>query len=298
VINLGVTGKYDESFAHDISDDGTVVGELNFQQTQSAPFIYAHGRMRQLPGLGGDFGYAYAINDHDVIAGAASDAAGNPHAVIWTNDGRKVRDLGIAAGDVGSFGNGINNANAVAGDSDDAAENERPAVFAHGRISLLTTKDSVFGSAEDINDEGRIVGISFLSNGDEHAAYWGSSQRLGRDLGVLPGGTAASLVDVNDAGQAVGGSNMGGQDTSHAIFWPGSGALRMLRPLSGVDTDFAVARNLDDRGTAVGGSVTQSGDTHGTVWRCAAAQAIYPHPSQTATTPAARPTELPAAISR
>ena len=32
--------------------------------------------MRKLPGLGGDFGYAEKINDHDVIVGTASDPPG------------------------------------------------------------------------------------------------------------------------------------------------------------------------------------------------------------------------------
>jgi probable HAF family extracellular repeat protein len=124
--NLGVVGKYDESFAHGIADNGTVVGEFDFHQTEVAPFNYAHGHMRQLPGLGGDFGYAAAINNRGVIAGTASDASGNPHAVAWTNDGRKVHDLGIADGDASSFGSGLNGANVVVGDTDTASGMSAP----------------------------------------------------------------------------------------------------------------------------------------------------------------------------
>lgn len=299
-VNLGVVGKYDESFAHGVSNDGTVVGELDFKQSQAAPFIYSHGRMRELPGLGGDFGYASKINSHDVIVGTASDIAGNPHAVTWTDHGRTVHDLGIAAGDVASFASGINKWNTAVGDSDDADGNERPAVFALGGLTLLSTQRTPYGSAEDINDDGRIIGISFLPNGDQHATYWGNRHTRGRDLGLLPGGDFASLVDIDNAGHAVGGGNLAqNPDTTHAVFWSGHGSLRMLRPLShNLYRDFAVARALDTRGNAVGASLNAGGEIRGTVWSCAGTQSVAPRPPGNAATVSAAPAALPAHVDR
>jgi probable HAF family extracellular repeat protein len=275
--NLGVVGKYDESFAHGIADDGTVVGELDFHQTEAAPFIYSHGHMRQLPGLGGDFGYAAAINNQGVIAGTASDASGNPHAVAWTDDGRKVHDLGIAKGDASSFGSGLNGANVVVGDTDTAGGNERPAVYDHG-VVVLSPSQGKFGAAEDINAHGRVVGLSFLPSGKQHATVWGPLQRRGRDLGTLPGGTFASLVDVDDHGRAAGGGDIANNPgLTKAIVWPGNGPLLALRPLSRrFQDDFAVARKLGAQGQAVGASQNPSGDIRATVWTCAFQQAFRP----------------------
>jgi probable HAF family extracellular repeat protein len=276
--NLGVVAPYDESFAHDIGNDGTVVGELNFKGRLAAPFSYDHGTMRLLPGLGGTFGYASAINKRGVIVGTASDASGFPHAVLWTHGGDRVHDLGIAPGDESSFGSGISDANIVAGDSDDADGNERPAVFVHRHVVVLSASASRFGAAEDINVTGRVVGLAFLPSDEQHAMTWGPWKARGRDLGTLPGGSRASLVDIDNLGRAVGGGNLGvNPDQNHAVFWRGTGPLLALRPLSGHFVhDFAVARNLGARGEAVGGSQNASGEVRATVWTCAAQQAFLP----------------------
>ncbi|MDX6308582.1 MAG: hypothetical protein QOI06_1628 [Nocardioidaceae bacterium] len=276
--NLGVVAPYDESFAHGIGDDGTVVGELDFKSRKAAPFIFSGGRMRILPGLGGDFGYAAGINSRGTIVGTASDADGFPHAVVWTHGGRHVVDLGIARGDESSFGSGINDANVVVGDSDAADQSERPAVFVHGQVEVLTGDTSRHGAAEDVNIEGRIVGDAFLPDGTQHAITWGRHKYHGRDLGTLPGGTFAALVSIDDHGRAVGAGNIGAvPHQNHAVLWPGSGPLLALRPLSGhFRRDFAVARKLGTRGQAVGASQTTSGEVHATVWTCAERQAFLP----------------------
>ncbi len=286
--NLGTVAPYDESFAHGVNAHGIVVGELDRKQTDVAPFIYDHGAMRQLPGLGGDFGYASGVNDRGQVVGTASDASGRPHAVVWTDDGRRVHDLGIAPGDVASYGSGINGAGTVAGDSDAADQSERPAVFGHGAVALLTTAATRYGAAEDVNDAGRVIGTTFLADGQQHAAVWGPFRARGRDLGTLPGGTRASLVDIDDQGVATGGGNLGVHpDLTHAIIWPGSGPLLALRPLSGhFARDFAVARKLGPDGEAVGASQNASGDIHATIWTCALDQAFLPPPPSAADVPA------------
>jgi probable HAF family extracellular repeat protein len=276
-INLGVVGKYDESFAHGVNDDGVVVGELNFRQRKAAPFIYVNGRMRSLPGLGGDFGYASAVNARGIVVGTASDSDGFPHAVVWTDNGRHVHDLGIAPGDVASFGSGISDSNVVAGDTDGADNSERPALFDHG-VVVLSPAVGEFGAAEDINTSGRVVGISFMPSGEEHATVWSSFNARGTDLGTLPGGAFAALIDVDNDGRAAGASNAGNHpDVVHAVVWPGSGPLLALRPLSGhYVRDFAVARDLGVHGEAVGGSQNIDGDVRATIWKCAFNQAFRP----------------------
>lgn len=298
--NLGVVAPYDESFAHDIGDDGTVVGELNFKGRNAAPFIYSDGQMRVLPGLGGDFGYASAINTRGVIVGTSSDAAGFPHAVVWTGGGRVVHDLGIAAGDEASFGSGISDANVVAGDSDAADESERPAIFVHGDVVILAGRSGPLGAAEDVNVAGLVVGTLFLPNGEQHATSWGRFRRHAHDLATLAGGDRASLIDVDNRGRAVGGGNYGvNPDQNHAVFWPATGPLLALKPLSGhFVRDFGLARNMGSEGQAVGGSQNAAGEVRATVWTCAAQQAFEPAGAARGTSSSARVITLPPGVAR
>lgn len=229
--NLGVVAPYDESFAHDIGEDGTVVGELNYRQKKAAAFIYSHGRLRKLPTLGGDFSYADAVNARGNVVGTASDGTGRPHAVVWTDDGRRVHDLGIARGDVASFGTGINDASTVAGDTDSADQNQRAAIFDHRGTVVLSAISGRFSTAEDIDNAGRVVGYSDALGGRElHATVWGAFRSRGRDLGTLPGGDFSNLLDVDDRGRGAGGGNLANSpDQVHAIVWPGSGASSACR---------------------------------------------------------------------
>ena len=116
----------------------------------------------------------------------------------------------------------------------------------------------------------------------------------------MPGGSFASLVDIDNAGRAVGGGNVSqSPDTTHAIFWSGTGSLRMLEPLSRhLYRDFAVARALDTRGNAVGASVAANGQIRGTVWQCAAAQTVVPAAAGMTNSPAATSVTIPVQVAR
>ena len=286
VRNLGVVAPYDESFAHGVADDGTVVGELDRNEQDVAPFVYRHGRMRILPGLGGDFGYASKINSRGVITGTASDAAANPHAVLWTDYGAHVTDLGIAPGDDSSFGTGVSRDAVVAGDTDSGSD-ERPALFARGRVLVLRPSSGDHGAAESVNKRGRVVGLSFAPDGIQHAQVWDSHSRPATDLGTLPGGTLATLLSVDEYGRAGGGGNTGADsDQVHAIIWPGHGPLLTLRPLSGrTADDFSVVRELGAHGEAVGASQDADGHTHATVWIRAFDQTVVPAPAIPSSSP-------------
>lgn len=276
--NLGTVAGYSDSFAHDISDDGTVVGVL-IPAGPSAPraFFYTGGRMRLLPTLGGDFTFAAAINRRDVVVGTASDRAGNSHAVVWSDNGRRIHDLGIARGDVASFGSGINNANTAVGDTDRANGTARAAIFEHRRVVVLAGLGGPVSQAVDINDAGQVVGFSDVAGGAEsHATIWEPFQSRPRDLGTLPGGTFAALGDIDNRGRAGGVGQLG--DQGHAVVWPGHGPLLALQPLSRrFYRDFGTVNKLGRHGEAVGGSEIRPGQLRATVWTCAFAQAFRPH---------------------
>jgi hypothetical protein len=119
---------------------------------------------------------------------------------------------------------------------------------------------------------------------------WDPLQSRGRDLGMLPGGTFASLVDVDNHGRAAGGGDIANDPgLTKAIVWPGSGPLLALQPLSGhFQDDFAVARKLGAQGQAVGASQNASGEIRAMVWTRAFRQTFRPSGDAQASSDATR----------
>jgi probable HAF family extracellular repeat protein len=71
---------------------------------------YAHGSGT----LGGDYSYAWDINDQGVVTGEAANKALDVHAFIWTSAG--MSDIGTLGG-ARSVGRAINESGQVAGES-------------------------------------------------------------------------------------------------------------------------------------------------------------------------------------
>src|SRR4051794_39982739 len=104
--------------------------------------------------------------------------------------------------------------------------------------------DYARSSANDINDAGQIVGTSYTSAGEEHAALWDGGRTS--DLGPL-GGAYSAATAINAHGQVVGwASTPAGY--SHAVLWDG-GQVTDLGTLGG---NVSFALDLNDPGQIVG----------------------------------------------
>ena len=133
-------------------------------------------------------------------------------------------------------------------------------------VTDLGTFGGLFGTAEDINEAGHVVGQASLANGDEHAFLWTASGGM-VDLGTL-GGSRSGAGGINNAGQVVGSSSLGGGPggSTHAFLWTATGGMVDLGTLGGSQSS---AWAINEAGQVVGRSDTVSGDQHAFLWTAA-----------------------------
>ncbi len=113
--------------------------------------------------------------------------------------------------------------------------------------------------ANGINDQGGVVGSSWLTNGRQHAFLWRAGKMS--DLGALAGGTSEAN-DINNSDVVVGWSTTA-NGAQRAVRWQDGKKLN-LGTLGGRNS---VAYAINDLGVIVGSSETRTGKTHAFVWQ-------------------------------
>jgi len=211
--------------------------------------------------LGGRYSEALVINDHGQVAGNSDTRVkgidGEPvgHAFLWQKG--KIRDLGTLPGRPDSWPQAINDRGQIVGYAQTKVKYKQGEPEGHaflwekGRMRDLGTLGGLESGASDINERGQIVGGADVRGGDEHAFLWQAGKM--RDLGV---GTA---VDINDRGEIVGWSEVGGFE--HAVLWQ-DGKRHDLGTLPGGWWSRAVA--INERSEIVGASNSGARDAEGT----------------------------------
>ncbi len=221
--------------ARAINSAGSVVGVSGVMTNEWEPlppigFVW-NGWMGGLPPLPGhERSEALDINDAGSIVGGSSGpswCAPPPEsgrcagrAVMWR--GGTVIDLGTLGG-TAAIATGINDRDQVVGWSTTAGN-----AAAHAFIrdnGVMTDLGTLGGNsyAEDINNQGRVVGVSYLTPNVYHAVVWNRGQI--RDLGTL-GGANSEARAVNASGVIVGVSDLPGNTAYHATVWtPGTTVL-------------------------------------------------------------------------
>jgi len=246
MIDIGNPGLGGNSIAFGVNKRGHAVGEAEdtsadlsstedfcgFQAmgyssspTPCVPFIWKKGKMVPLTTLGGVNGVANQINSWGAIAGYAENT---------------TKDPGCASPQIYQF---------------------KPAVWFGNWIQPLPTGSDPEGVAFSINDLGQVVGTSgscgpfnpiWLFNlSPVHALRWQSG--VATDLGSLGGVTNNMAHDINNLGQVVGGSDLPGDQTTHAFLW--TPQTRKMKDLGVVGDDFwSFALGINDEGQIVGAS--------------------------------------------
>lgn len=241
VVMCGTLGGTD-SWAEDVNDLGQVVGAMSDTAGVRHAFFWdPHGGLSI---LFGSESYANAINNHGEVVGQARDPAGPWNAFIWNkanglrfipgmNGANDINDLGHVVGqvsggraalwdsvngttrtvcnDINSVALGINNLDQVVGYGRTTlpANNMVAFVWQNGPYggALTYLQNAGLGSvAEDINNDGRIVGTTGMAEGAGPIRGflvdpW-SYPRFFQDNSLLRG--------VNDSGWAVGFDSQGG----------------------------------------------------------------------------------------
>jgi probable HAF family extracellular repeat protein len=239
----GLGGR--NSAAFNVSDFGQTVGQAEIPQEDAedfcgfnaygfpsssacVPFYWKGGGISRLKTLGGENGFAIAINDRGQVAGLAETVAKDP----------------AAACPVHQF---------------------KPAVWANGKIYALPTfPGDTDGVAAAINDRGQAAGASgtcspfnpnsglYLS--ENHAIVWDSGKVI--DLGNLgPNGLPGAgnhACAINNRGEAVG--HVTSKTSTVAFLWSKDKGIKGLGTLAGDLASFALG--INDEGQVVGQSIS------------------------------------------
>ena len=194
--------------------------------TPCVPFIWKQKKMVALKTLGGANGVANQINIWGAIAGYAENTKQDPACTapqsyefkpaVWF--GNSIQPLPTMGGDAEGVAFSINNVGQVVGSS---------------------------GSCGPFNP----IWLFYLS--PVHALLWQNGRAT--DLGSLGGVTNNMAHGINNLGQVVGGSDVRGDETTHAFLW--TPQTRKMKDLGVVGSDFwSFALGINDEGQVVGAS--------------------------------------------
>jgi probable HAF family extracellular repeat protein len=167
------------------------------------PFLWEHGRMRDLGGLGGVIGYPMWMNNHGEMAGW-SDLPGDQtsHPVLW--DGHRAIDLGTLGGDNG-FASWVNEAGDVVGSADlPGSQTHDGFLWKHGKMQALPPPPGdPCSNAEAVNARDQAVGNATDCQNNELAAmFWDHGKAY--DLNDLIGNSPLYLIEayyINNRGE-------------------------------------------------------------------------------------------------
>jgi probable HAF family extracellular repeat protein len=247
--------------------------------------------------VGNPPGMPYLLKNNGLVAGAAATAGGNMHAVLWYQ-GRKF-DIGTpglggrnnAAFGVNDFGQAVGQAETSAADAEDFCGFNAygfPSSTAclpflwQGVMTKLPTLGGENGFANQINDQGEIVGIAETSAIDPTPGcpvhqfapvVWKNG--VAHELPVLPGDSDGVAAAINAKGEIAGASgtcaafnpNSGLYLTeNHAVVWQDGKAIDLgnLGP-NGLPGAGNHACAINNRGEAVG-HVSSQASTVAFLW--------------------------------
>jgi probable HAF family extracellular repeat protein len=233
-----------------VNRHGHVVGEMQVSESAEIhAFLWNGKAVQDLGTLGGRESHALAINDSGLIAGYATDEAGQMHAVLWRS--------GEAPVPLEPLSSGFHQAQAVAINSDGMVVGSsfndrgvRAVIWKDGKAASLGESGSKGRSfAAGLNDHGEVVGTVDVAGGQSrHACLWtGGAFRDLHDLGF-----SSSARSINRAGAVV-GSYTRDKGEERAFLWHSSRMHDLTDLLEGSrKLTLRFALMIDDRGWIAG----------------------------------------------
>jgi len=256
---LGALPDDTYSLANALNDSGLVVGvSFNNQPLQYRAFAFEDGVMRDLGSLPGWSPDPRSVNQKGEIAGILFDATGGTHAFLF-HEGL-FTDLGTLGGPhSGAFG--INKAGNVVGFST-LPSGFHAFIYDGAMQDLGAFGDSNGSEAYSINNEGQIVGYSYLNIASSFYHAFLYSNGTFRDLGTL-GGNYSKASDINKFGVIVGHATIADGQIHGFVYDSSSGTMANLNDLVQDSDGWAIfdAAAVNDRGQIVA-SAKKEGVTH------------------------------------
>jgi probable HAF family extracellular repeat protein len=253
-------------------------------------YRWQDGRMEDLGALpGGASSDSRWISENGLIAGDSQNGDLDPlnsgfpqiRAVLW-KDGQII-DLGTLEGGYESLGYAVNSRGQAIGmslttvpDPDSIMgaiygwpQQTRAFLWENGSMRDLGTLGSGTNAiALMLNESGQVAGYSYTGSDPSPGCpfplvtssfLWQNGTMV--DLGTL-GGTCTLVSDLNNRGQAVGVSNLAGDETRHPFLWQ-QGVIKDLGTLGGEGAAVAV----NEAGVAAGWSNRKGNTvTRATLW--------------------------------
>ncbi len=265
LIELGTLGGAD-SLAHDINNDGHVVGmsdilpdgyekslEIIDYNVPWHAYLWRDGIMRDIDSMNSVRSQAYAISNSGIIVGeVASLISDRMHqACKWENDTLTVLNPNWQSDSIdtewygGSTAKGVNNLGRIVGtrehDDGDDIQYELAIQWDNdaGIPLVLEGFDSGDSYALDINSAGQIVGLA-----GAHAYFF--DKDIFKPVG-FPGSFRSAANAINDRSQIVGYSS-NAKMYDHAFFWE-DGKTTALGTFGG---KVSLANDINEHGHVVG----------------------------------------------
>jgi probable HAF family extracellular repeat protein len=252
IIDLGTLGG-DESLAHNINDNGQIVGSAYTASGESNGCLYDPTGSGNNINLGSET--AMCVNNHGQIVGWG--------ATLFYPSGSNI-DLG-GLGGVWSAAYYINDIGQIVGQANTSSGDSHACLFYVNGLNVdIGTPGGRWSAAYSINNNGQIVGTdSYTSSGDDHACLFdptGSYNNI--DLGTL-GGRWSDAYSINNNGQIVGRACTISEysDDMHACLFDPSGSGNNI-DLGALDGYGSAAYSINDYGQIVGGAGTASNRNH------------------------------------
>jgi probable HAF family extracellular repeat protein len=236
-------------------------------------FVWQWGEMTPLPTLGGNNGFAAAVNNRGQVVGWAENTVHDStcvspqvlqfEAVVWGPETGQLQQLHPFHGDQDGAATAINDHGQVVGISGTcdvavgAFSAKHALLWEDGKvINLGSLGGAGWNTPVSINNKGEVAGFSDLpgdvSGGvlspNFHAFLWTKEHGM-QDLGTLPGDSLSEATGINDKGQIVGVS----YPSSHAFIWQ-DGVMIDLNNLipSGSPLALISTGDINDRGEITG----------------------------------------------
>jgi len=205
--------------------------------------------------FGSPSGFGLEINDAGEVAGRGETGPPNTptstRAIFWSARTGPI-DLGTLGG-VNAETRALNNHGTVVGFAQkpgDVFPQRHPTVWTVRGGRVVETRELgpfVNGQAEDVNDQGVVVGwSSAVVNGPPLALRWTEQGGL---VPIPPlGGPRSQAAGINRAGDVVGSSTVAPPFVDHAVIWRRDGTVTDLGTMGGNTT----ARSINDVGEVAG----------------------------------------------